>query len=120
MPETLFDSPKELDRLFAQVERRSVFRGTSPDAVSNELDPDLADAMGYTDLYEQQAGPSPRIINGTFVASPVDDPDSQIDASENELPGWTYVASGSGTWVVTWLEDTDGPDGASIEFTEVG
>ena len=127
---SLDDGSQELDRLFAQVERRKMFEastipgggvaaGAGSSGVENQMSSTQADQMDFAAIYEPVPIVGIGLQNGTFVNAPPDedDGDSVIDGDENDLPYWTMVTV-AGTWTVTYKADVDGPDGYSIEFTQ--
>ena len=127
MATTLDDGTLELDRLFAQVERRKVFENSTragggpaigaSGGVPNQMSSVMAEQIGYDNLFDQQATPSSGLINGTFVSGPAEDEDAIIDDDENSLLGWDYVEV-QGTWQVNWVTDIDGPDGQALAFSQ--
>jgi hypothetical protein len=126
MPTTLDDGTLELDRLFAQVERRKTFtNGKNQGSLPSEAHQGLVDALEYDDLYQMVAAASAGsgLQNGTFINAPPDFDDtaaSYLDTEDNQLPSWTITDEADFTdWHVYWKEDTDGPDGASMVFEQI-
>lgn len=125
------DGTQELDRLFAQVERRKVFEassipgggvaaGAGSGGVPSQMSPTMADQVDFASVYTDPASsPSSGLQNGTFIEPPPgeDDGDTVIDDEDNDLPYWDLVTV-QGTWTATYSADTDGPDGHAIEFSQ--
>ena len=130
MGTALPDGTQELDRLFAQVERRKVFEnatvpgggvaaGAGSGGVPSQMSSTQADQLDFASVFSQPVMPGSGLQNGTFIEAPPeeDDGDSVIDGDENDLPYWEMVTV-AGTWTVTYKADADGPDGHAIEFTQ--
>lgn len=113
---TLEDGNRELDRLFDRVNRGPFRQGSDRiQGVFNELDPALADQMGFPDIVEGGSKVG-GLVNGTLDSGPPDET-IIIDDDENDLPGWTYVEV-AGTWQVTWAADANAPFAYSLGATQ--
>lgn len=114
---TAEDGTKELDRLFTRLDK-SPWRDRHKSMELPGEATDTADDIGWdqlygaTEAYQYPAG----LSNGYFDSGPPDDT-VVIDAEDNDLPSWEYVAV-QGTWSVTWDADANAPYGYSINATQ--
>jgi len=113
------DGTKELDRLFTRIGEspwRNRDRNTVPTELGGGGSASAAEEMGYSDILESIEGASGGLINGDLLSGPPEE-DAVVDASENDLPNWTYVEA-QGSWQVTWAADANAPWGYGLTATQ--
>jgi hypothetical protein len=113
------DGTKELDRLFSRISEspwRNRDRNTVPTQLGGGGGSTVAEQMGYSNIYDAMESGGGGLVNGDFSSGPPEDA-ADIDATENDLPGWTFVEV-QGTWQVSWDESAGGISGYRITATQ--
>jgi len=101
---------EELDKLFNRVSE-SPWKTRDRD---NQVSDEVQDSEG---VEFERGGESLELRNGSFSSGPSEDDTLTIDALENALPDWDFVAV-QGTWSVVWTVDANGPFGYSLVATQ--
>ncbi len=105
----------ELDNLFQRVTASPWKKRSRDYGVSSEVQDTEAVEMSSPEFADQRSDGA--LVNGSFESGPADEEDDTIDAAENELTGWTFVAV-AGTWSVIWTVDANGPQAYSLVCTQ--
>lgn len=102
----------EIDKLFSRVEESPFKSRNRRNRVPSEVEDE--DALGFDSQFDSI--PS-GLSNGSFDSAPAEDETLTIDAAENALPWWDFVAV-QGTWSVIWTADANAPFGYSLVCTQ--
>jgi len=105
------DGSNELDTLFSRVTESPWKNRDKDNSVPSEVE-DL-ESLGFSPQFGDPTG----LTNASFDSGPADDDTLTIDASENGLPYWDFVAV-QGTWSVIWTVDASAPFGYSLVATQ--
>ena len=105
---------EELDLLFSRIPESPWKKRDRDQQVSGEVQDQ--DALEFGPQFADES-PTGGLLNGSFDQAPVEDEDATIDASDNTLPGWDFVAV-QGTWSVIWTVDSNAPFGFSLVCTQ--